>query len=224
MPVYEYKALDAKGKTKTGIIDTESASLARQKLRATKIYLVSIKEVYAGDTKKESRSANLTLPFSRISQSELTMMTRQLSTLVGAGFPLVSALSTLIPQSKSHAFRKILSQIKDAIEEGSSFANALALYSDTFSSIYINMVRAGESSGTLEIVLERLADIAEKQQNLNNKIKSVLAYPAIMSIIGTAVLFFPSGIYCTPNYNGLCRYQPGTTYADPFFNQYKRNS
>jgi general secretion pathway protein F len=118
------------------------------------------------------------------------MMTRQLSTLVGAGFPLVSAISTLIPQTKSNIFQKTLSQIKDSIEEGSSFASALSLYPETFSQIYINMVRAGESSGTLEIVLERLADITENQQALTNKIKSMLAYPAIMTVIGSGVLFF----------------------------------
>ncbi|MFZ5570488.1 MAG: type II secretion system inner membrane protein GspF [Thermodesulfobacteriota bacterium] len=190
MPVYEYKALDAKGKSITGIIDTESAGLARQKLRASNIFPTEIKELYAGAARKGGGRTALPGIFSRVSRTEMTMMTRQLSTLVGAGFPLVSALSTLVPQTKSQAFRKILSQIKDSIEGGNSFAGALSLYPETFSPIYINMVRAGESSGTLEIVLERLADIAEKQQSLNNKIKSVLAYPAVMSVVAAGVLFF----------------------------------
>lgn len=190
MPVYEYKALNEKGKTVSGIIDTESAVSARQKLRASSIFPTSIKEVYAEDTPQEASSISFGRIFSRISTSEITMITRQLSTLVGAGFPLVSAISTLIPQSKSHAFRKILSQIKDAIEEGNSFAGALSLYPDTFSQIYINMVRAGETSGTLEIVLERLADTTEKSQLMINKIKSMLAYPAVMALIAMGVLFF----------------------------------
>jgi general secretion pathway protein F len=190
MPVYEYKALDTKGKTVSGIIDTESAVMARQKLRASKIYPTDIREAYDKAVVKEKRSGLLPRLFSRVRQSEITMITRQLSTLVGAGFPLVTALATLIPQSKSTVFRNTLSQIKDSIEEGNSFAGALSLYPETFSPIYINMVRAGESSGTLEIVLERLADISEKQQTLTNKIKSTLAYPAIMSIIGAGVLFF----------------------------------
>ncbi|MFO7557688.1 MAG: type II secretion system inner membrane protein GspF [Desulfobacterales bacterium] len=191
MPVYEYKALNAKGKSVSGIIDTESAGTARQKLRSSQIFPIEIKEVYA--TQKESgkkSSMSISLLFSRVRQSEITMMTRQLSTLVGAGFPLVSAIATLIPQTKSIIFQKTLSQIKDSIEEGSSFAGALSLYPETFSPIYINMVRAGESSGTLEIVLERLADITENQQALTNKIKSMLAYPAIMTVIGSGVLFF----------------------------------
>ena len=118
------------------------------------------------------------------------MMTRQLSTLVGAGFPLVSALDTLIPYTKSQGFKRVLAQIKDAIVEGNSFAAALSAYSGIFSPVYINMVRAGESSGTLEIVLDRLADITEKQQALNSRIKSALAYPILMAVIGMLVLFF----------------------------------
>jgi general secretion pathway protein F len=116
-------------------------------------------------------------------------MTRQLATLLGAGFPLVSALYTLVPQTRSHSFKRILSQIKDSIEEGSSFASALSQYPDVFSDIYINMVRSGESSGTLELVLERLADISERQQALNNRIRSALAYPVLMFFIGVIVLF-----------------------------------
>jgi len=214
MPVYEYKALNEKGKTVSGIIDTESAVSARQKLRASKIFPTTIKEVYAEDTPQEARSISFGRIFSRISTSEITMITRQLSTLVGAGFPLVSAISTLIPQSKSHAFRKILSQIKDAIEEGNSFAGALSLYPDTFSQIYINMVRAGETSGTLEIVLERLADTTEKSQLMINKIKSMLAYPAVMALIAMGVLFFLLA-YIVPRitsiFNDIDQALPGPT-------------
>jgi general secretion pathway protein F len=190
MPVYEYTALDVRGKSITGIIDTESALTARQKLRSSKIYPVSIKEVYADTSKKDGTGFGFLRSFSRVKPSEVALMTRQLATLINAGFPLVTAIATLIPQCKTQAFKTTLSQIKDSIEEGQSFAESLAIYPDAFSSIYINMVRAGESSGTLEIVLERLADITEKQQALNNRIKSAMAYPIIMSVIGTMVLIF----------------------------------
>jgi general secretion pathway protein F len=116
-------------------------------------------------------------------------MTRQLATLVGAGFPLVSALDSLIPQTRSKTFKKILAKIKDSIVEGNSFALSLSLYPETFSSLYVNMVRAGETSGALEIVLERLADITEKQQALKHRIRSALAYPVFMSLVGVVVLF-----------------------------------
>lgn len=190
MPVYEYKALTSKGRTKSGIIDAESAFSARQRLRESGIFPTEVREI-GGENPPPSMNKTLTRihVFSRIKASEIAMMTRQLTTLLSAGFPLVNAIQALIPQTRSHAFRKIISRIKDGIEEGSSFAGALALYPNVFSAVYINMVRAGESSGTLDIVLERLADISEKQQALAHRIRSALAYPVLMSMIGALVLF-----------------------------------
>lgn len=191
MPIYEYSALNIKGKTVNDIIDAESIGAARQKLRAANIYPTSITEVYDTASAQKDEIPYLSRLFSKkVKQPEIAMMTRQLATLLAAGFPLVSAIYTLIPQSGSAIFKRILSQIKDAIEEGSSFAEALALYPDTFSDMYINMVRSGESSGTLELVLERLADISEKQQALNNRIRSALTYPVLMFIMGLLVLYF----------------------------------
>jgi len=189
MPVYEYTALDLKGKNTSGIIDADGAVAARQKLRASRIFPISIKETSIASSQKKAGSLSTLRPFSRVKQSEVSMMTRQLATLVDAGFPLVSAIFALIPQTKSQALKKQLSHIKDSIEEGNSFAGALSMYPGTFSSIYVNMVNAGETSGTLEVVLERLADISEKQQALNNRLKSALAYPVLMSLIGAIVLF-----------------------------------
>ena len=169
MPVFEYTALDSRGKTTSGIIDAEGAQAARQKLRTSGIFPVSVKETQEAEPKKESGTFSLSLRFSRIKPVEVAMMTRQLATLIGAGFPLVSALDALVPQTKSHGFKRILAQIKDLIVEGNSFARALSNYPGQFSPLYINMVRAGETSGTLEIVLDRLADITEKQQALKKQ-------------------------------------------------------
>jgi len=190
MPVYEYTALNIKGKTTSGIIDAESSFAARQKLRASQTFPVSIKEVYDSSAPDRPQGFSLLRSFTRIRPSEVSIITRQLATLVGAGFPLVSAIDSLIPQTGSHPLKKILTKIKDSIVEGNSFAGALSLYPGTFSSLYINMVRAGETSGTLEIVLERLADITEKQEALKNKIRSALYYPVFMLLIGAIVLFF----------------------------------
>ena len=202
MPVFEYTALDNKGKSTSGIIDAEGAQAARQKLRTSGIFPVSIKETQEAEPKKESGTFSLSSRFSRIKPVEVAMMTRQLATLVGAGFPLVSALDALVPQTKSHGFKKILAQIKDLIVEGNSFARALSNYPGQFSSLYVNMVRAGETSGTLEIVLERLADITEKQQALKNRIQTALAYPIFMLVIGTAVLFILL-IYIVPSITSI---------------------
>jgi general secretion pathway protein F len=202
MPVFEYTALDARGKTTSGIIDAEGSVAARQKLRASGIFPVSIKETYETAPKKASKSFDLSRRFSRVKPVEVAMMTRQLATLIGAGFPLVSALDALAPQTKSHGFKKIITQIKDSIVEGSSFAQALSRYPATFSPLYINMVRAGETSGTLEIVLERLADITEKQQALMTRIQTALAYPMFMLVFGTVVLFILL-IYIVPTFTAI---------------------
>ena len=128
MPVFEYTALDNKGKTTSGIIDAEGAQAARQKLRATGIFPVSIKETLEAAPKKTPRTFGLTRRLGRVKPVEVSMMTRQLATLIGAGFPLVSALDALVPQTKTHGFKKILVQIKNLIVEGNSFAQALSKY------------------------------------------------------------------------------------------------
>ncbi|MFP4195107.1 MAG: type II secretion system inner membrane protein GspF [Desulfobacterales bacterium] len=191
MPIYEYTALNARGKTVTDIIDAESTSAARQKLRTSSIYPISIKEVYEIGQKTKQDISGWFKPFSnRVSPGELAIMTRQLATLLGAGFPLVSAVYTLIPQTRSQKLRQALAHIKDAIEEGNSFAAALRQYPDIFSEIYVNMVSSGESSGTLEMVLKRLADITERQQAITNSVRSAVAYPILMLFVGTLILVF----------------------------------
>ena len=191
MAVFEYKALNAKGKNVSGIIDADSTAAAKSKLRQKSIFPTSL-------TKIESRSGVIEKKplefltgfrlFGTVSSSELSMVTRQLSTLLSAGFPLVKAVETLVPQTKSLTMKKVLSRIKNAIEEGSSFATALALYPNVFSPVFINMVNAGESSGTLEIVLERLADFTENKEDAKKKIQASLAYPVLMAAIGFGVL------------------------------------
>lgn len=190
MAVYEYTAIDLKGKHISGIIDAKSDVVARQKLRTSNIFPVSVKSVHDTAAKKEPSASVLFNPFTRIRPVEISMMTRQLATVIGAGFPLVSAIETLIPQTRSHSFKRILARIKDLIIEGNSFAIALSRYPAVFSPLYINMVHAGETSGTLEIVLVRLAETTEKQLALKNRIRTALVYPIFMSFLGLILLFF----------------------------------
>jgi general secretion pathway protein F len=191
MAVFEYKALNTNGKKSSGIIDAESSSAAKLKLRQTGLFPTMLRRIESDSKdrwgKKFSFFKGFSL-FSRISSAELSMIVRQISTLLSSGFPLVKTISTLIPQTKSTQMAKVLSHVKDAIEEGSSFAGALSLYPTVFSPIFINMVEAGESSGTLEIVLERLADYTEKREDSKKKIQASLAYPVLMSLIGVSVL------------------------------------
>ena len=190
MPVFEYTGLNAKGKKASGIVDAESAMAARQKLRGSSIFPTAIAEVHGKVAVKKDRRYFKTPALTRIRAAEVTMMTRQLATLMGAGFPLVPAIDSLVTQTRSSALKKNMAKIKDSVVEGNSLAQALSLFPGTFSDLYVNMIRAGESSGTLEIVLERLADIMEAQQQLKTKITSALAYPILMSLFGAGVLFF----------------------------------
>jgi len=208
MPVFEYAALTKKGKKKTGIIDADGASGARQKLRDSEIYPISLKELSGSVSKGEKRTVTLDIGrrlarrLSRVKPSDIAVMTRQLSTLLWAGLPLVSALESLIPQTRSTRFKKILAQVKNAIVEGSGFAQSLSMYSGVFSALYINMIRAGETAGTLEIVLERLADLMEKQNALASRIKGALYYPVFMAAVGSLVLFALMG-YVVPKITSI---------------------
>lgn len=189
MPVFEYSAFDLKGKRISGIIDAESAISARQKLRNSQIFPVSINEESA-ISRKTGNEFLLHSIFRRIRASELAVMTRELSVLVGAGFPLAAALDTLVFQTRRQPLKKLLAKIKDLVIEGNSFSEALSRFPRVFSDFYINMVHAGETSGTLEAVLDQLAEMTEKQEELKGKIRIALTYPIFMVLLGTAVLFF----------------------------------
>lgn len=189
MPVFEYKALDNRGKTVSGIVDAESAFAARQKLRGSNVFPIRVQEDRTAAAREEGESILSRLGLSgRIRPAELAVTTRQLATLIGAGLPLVAALDSVISQSGSHSSKRIMSQVKDGILEGKSLAESLERYPATFSTLYTNMVKAGEASGTLEIVLNRLADITERQQALMTRIRAALTYPILMTVVGLFVL------------------------------------
>ena len=192
MSVFEYKALNARGKKKSGILDADSESAARQKLRAQSLFPVSLSRLDSGKVPGAGNNTNkkIALPglFTRIKPAEIAMVTRLLATLLSAGFPLVKAVAAVADQTRSGSLHRVLSRVKDNIEKGSSFAEALGRHPEVFSSVCVNMVAAGESSGTLEIVLDRLADFSEKREETQKRIAASLAYPLIMAMIGFLVL------------------------------------
>jgi general secretion pathway protein F len=203
MPVYDYTALDAKGKTISGIIDADGAAAARQKIRTAGNFPVNLREVQDGATdKSEKRAFSLRAHFSRIRPAEVAIMTRQLSTLIGAGFPLVSAMDALMVQFPSPALKKMVAKVKNAVVEGSTFADALGNFPAVFPSLYVNMVRVGETSGTLEIVLNRLADIMEKQEELKSRVVTAMIYPLLIMFVGLLILCFLF-IYVIPNITSI---------------------
>ena len=188
MPVYEFTALNAAGKKIKGVLDADSLTAARQKIRSQGHYPVDIKET-------STRSATDKPPlFSRqlgqsVKQQEIHIATRQLATLLGAGIPLVPALAGLGEQTANRALKTVLAQIMDAVNEGNALTSALAEHPRLFSKIYVNMVRAGEASGSLDVVLERLAEFGENQHAIRSRIKAALLYPIFMAVVGIVVLF-----------------------------------
>lgn len=186
MPVFEYEALNSAGKAIRGIVDAESIRNARTKLRSQGVYPTEIRE-------ESSAPAERGRPFGflgRLKAKELAQTFRQLSTLLEAGIPLVSSLSALIRQSGNPTLKKILTQTRERVREGSTLADALSAHPQIFSDLFVGMIRAGEVSGTLALTLGRWADFSEHQVALRQRIRAALTYPVFMFVIGLGVLFF----------------------------------
>lgn len=186
MPAFEYNALDDVGRQKKGVIEGDSPKSARQLLRSQGLTPLDINPVSRKDKNSDKRPA-----FSlgkRMSSSELALFTRQLATLLQAGTPLEEALRTSAKQSeKSHVTRTILG-VRAKVTEGHSLENGLAEFPSTFPDLYRATVSAGEKSGHLDPVLERLADYTESRQEMQQSVTTALVYPVILLIICVAVV------------------------------------
>ena len=191
MPIFEYKALDRRGKKVSGILDAESQRAARVKLRSDGFYPVEIQAgARAEATRKLSGNVSSFQLFRRVSPQERAVMTRQLGTLLGAGIPLVSSLETIIRQTKNRAMLKALVDIRETVLEGTTLAEAMSRHRWLFSDLYVNMVHAGETSGALEPVLQRIADLLERNVRMKNRVQSALFYPITMLCIGAVIVIF----------------------------------
>ena len=223
MPVFEYKGLTSAGKNVGGVIDADSARSARAKLRRDGIFPTDLSEQSAreggggngkagksrvkskskasedGTGKDKKVSLNMEVDFGRYFQrvkvADVAIVTRQLATLIGAGIPIVESLAAVADQTDNDKFRVVLAEIREKVNEGSSMADAMAGYPKIFNELYRNMVGAGEQSGTLEVVLVKLADYTEGQVELRSKVAGALIYPLIMACVaGTLVTFLMVGV------------------------------
>jgi len=190
LPIFEYEALNSTGQSVQGIIDAESARTARTKLRGRGFYPTQIREEAIAAVERAASPNIFSFLFGRIKAKDLALASRQLATLMEAGIPLTSSLSALIEQLGHPLLRKIFTQIRERVREGSSFADALFLHPQVFSPLFIGMVRAGEVSGTLALTLARWADFSEHQIALRQRIGAAMTYPIFMFIIGLGVLIF----------------------------------
>jgi general secretion pathway protein F len=191
MPIYAYTGLTAQGRAVTGVIDADSPKGARLLLRRTGIFPTALSEERATPTTSPvSPESGVTRLFERVPARELALFTRQLATLTKAGLPLIEGLNTLIEQMEHAALQRVLSHVRQQVREGRALADALQAHPRVFSSIYVNMVRAGEESGTLDTVLARLADYSEDQARLLRTVQSALTYPLLMVAVASAILLF----------------------------------
>src|SRR6266478_7966762 len=206
MPRYTYVALDARGQESTGLVEARSTNEAIGQLRQAGYFPTTVYEEGKGGgrdgkvsrtTAKALRAArprtrkNIVL-FQRrkIKTKTLMIFTRQLATLIDSGLPLLRGLNVLAKQERDAVLRDTTNKLADAVQSGSTFSEALAQHPFVFNDLYVNMVKAGELRGVLELVLGRLAEFQEKAQKVKNKVISAMIYPAIVLCLATAIMAF----------------------------------
>lgn len=190
MPNYAYRGINTQGKGASGVIDAESDKVARVKLRKTGIFPTEVALEGAQKTGRLRLGAEVDLGkyFQRVSGRDLANMTRQMATLVAASIPIVDTLTALVDQTQNPKLKIALSSVKERVVQGGRLSDAMASHPQIFSAIYVSMVSAGEASGALEIVLQRLADLTEKQATLKAKVLGALMYPMIMGIVALILM------------------------------------
>ena len=185
MGAFEYTAIDQNGRDKKGVIEGDSARLVRQQLREQQLMPLTVAEV----NQKNSNNKNLGFNLNKnINTTELALMTRQLATLSRSGIPLDEATATVARQSLKPKIKKLLLGVRAKIVEGHALADGLRDYPHVFSEMYCAIVAAGEQSGHLDVVLERLADYTEQRQQLQQRLKLALIYPVILTVMSILVV------------------------------------
>lgn len=191
MPVYNYVGMTDRGKQTSGIVDAENEKAARAKLRKMNIYPISLNIAGSkGGGRKFSLTTEIDLKglIQRVKTQDIATMTRQFATLLSSGIPLVDALVALEAQTENVKLQAAIADIKQKVTEGSKLSDAMRDHKKIFNDIYVNMVNAGENSGALDIVLERLAEFFEKQANLKRRVVGAMIYPIIMALVGVAIV------------------------------------
>lgn len=188
MAAYDYKALDSKGKTVKGSIEAETARLARTALREKGLVPVELEQT---KEKEKRAAASGGIGFQRgISTAELSLLTRQLATLVQASMPLEECLKAVADQIEKPKLKSMLTGVRSRVIEGYTLSDSLADYPHVFDSLFCSMVSAGEKSGHLGPVLERLADYVENRQQIKSKLTQAMVYPAVLTVAAVSIVSF----------------------------------
>lgn len=184
MPIYEYRGLDKKGKKVKGVVDADSLRSARLKLKKDQIFVADIKD----KNKITSKSRKKNKFKGVIPIKDLSLMTRQLATLIKANIPLVDSLSAVSEQVENPVLSEALADCKNMVNEGLTLHKAFSKYPNIFNNIYLTMVEAGEAAGALDNILLRLAEFTEAQHELKQKVKGAMTYPVIMLTVTLLIL------------------------------------
>jgi general secretion pathway protein F len=210
MPVYAWKGLNAAGKSVTGTRESDGPKSLRQTLRKESIFISEVREVVGGKQAKQAlgsggagakglrREVDFKGMFERVKPRDVAVFTRQMATLLHAGIPLAEAMGALAEQSDNKKLQMILAGIKQKVNEGGALGDAMNEHPKVFPEIYTNMVRSGETAGNLDAVLVRLADFMDAQIELRSKVSSAMAYPILMTIVGSLVLGFLMTVVVPP--------------------------
>ena len=200
MANFKYVAINSQGKTVQGTFDATDRAAALTTLGKQTLRPFSVKEVSGSS----SFDINSLLGGNKVKSDDLVIFTRQLSTMIGAGVPLLRALSSLEKHAESQALKKILLAVVKDVESGAPFGDALSKYPNTFTDVYVNMVRAGETAGILDEILKRLARQQEKNATIRKKIKSAMAYPMVLVVI-MVIAFFGLMLFVIPQIGNILK-------------------
>ena len=185
MSAFAYQALDAKGRRKEGVIEADSARQARQALRDQGLTPLALTEAVE-QVRQQTQSRSWLQP--RISTSELALLTRQLATLVAAALPIEEALKAVAQQTEKAKLSTLIAAVRTKVLEGHSLADGLSTFPSVFDQLYRAMVSAGEKSGHLDTVLDRLADYTEQRQQMKSKLLQAMIYPIILTLVAISVI------------------------------------
>lgn len=190
MAVFEYAGFDAAGKAIKGVIDADSARTARSRLRKQGLFPTDVSEQRAGTVKGKGLALEIDFGkyLQRVGPQDIATLATQMSTLVGAGIPMVEALSALVEQTENPKLKSVLTDVREKVNEGATLAKAMRAHPTVFDELFINMIDAGEQSGALELVMQRLAAYTEASVALRGKLVAAVTYPILMMLVSSALV------------------------------------
>lgn len=184
-PIFDYKAINRQGSNTKGTVEAETAKSARIKLKKTGLMVTQIAEK---TTAKSGGGSGFSIGGGKVKVQDIALMTRQLASLIKANIPLVEALTALVEQTDNEKLKVVLDEVKQDVNEGVGLSKAMSKHPRVFDNIYINMIDAGESSGTLGLVMLKLADLKEGQMRLKRKVTSAMTYPTLMLTVSLLIV------------------------------------